>query len=74
MIEGTIVNTWASERKNRALQTVGRLMTAAELVLNASRAEGFDGETEREKALHAVAVQLIHEARAITETGETWKG
>jgi hypothetical protein len=65
--------TFASERGNRALQTVGRLMTAVELLLNASRAEGFDGATARAEELHGVAVHLLEIARGISASGETKK-
>ena len=67
----TARNVWAEERYLRALQTVGRLMTAAELVLNASKAEGFDGHQQREELLKALAQGLIELAQEITSSGET---
>lgn len=63
-------NLWAEEGYLRRLQTIGRLMTAAELVLNASKAEGFDGNTQRGDDLKGIAQYLIDIAQAIVSSGE----
>ena len=67
----SIRNVWAEERSLRALQTIGRLIAAAELLINAGRTEGFDGHVQREADLQGTVQDLIELARQIAASGET---